>query len=51
MTKLYWITIIVICAISIWITEKAFSKEPIIILPDETILRCTTLSDGTVICQ
>lgn len=49
MTKLYWIIINITCALIL--SEKAFSKEPIIILPDETILRCTTLSDGTVICQ
>ena len=49
MTKLYWIIISITCALIL--SEKVFSKEPIIILPDETILRCITLSDGTVICQ
>ena len=50
MTKLYWIFVIVICAVSIWITEQAFSQTTIIILPDGNILRCIETPNGIITC-
>lgn len=50
MTKIHVIFIVVMCALAIWSTEKAFSQITTIMLPDGKVLTCTTLPNGTVVC-
>ena len=50
MSKLYWIVVIVLCALALWGTEKAFSQITTIVLPDGKVLTCTTLPSGNIVC-
>ncbi len=50
MNKLYCIVVILVCAIGLWVTEKALSQSTIIIQPDGTIMQCIETVSGVVTC-
>lgn len=50
MSKVYWLFIIVMAALAIWGTEKAFAQSTTILGPDGSVTICTTGSNGIVIC-
>jgi hypothetical protein len=50
MSKLYWGITILICALALWGTEKAFSQITTVVSPDDKVLTCTTLPSGNIVC-
>lgn len=50
MTKIYWIFIIVMAALTIWGTEKALAQTTTILAPDGSVTVCQVGSNGIVIC-
>lgn len=50
MNKIYWIFVIVMAALAIWGTEKAFSQTTTIFAPDGSVTVCQVSSNGTVVC-
>ena len=50
MNKVYLIFVIVMSALAIWGTEKAFSQTTTILAPDGSVTICQTGSNGIVIC-
>ena len=50
MNKVYWLFIIVIAALAILGTEKAFSETTTILAPDGSVTVCQVGSNGIVIC-
>ena len=50
MNKIFLIFTIVMAALAIWGTEKAFSQTTTIFAPDGTVTVCQVSSNGTVVC-
>jgi len=50
MNKIYWIFTVVMAALAIWGTDKAFSETTTIFAPDGTVTVCQVSSNGTVVC-
>ena len=50
MSKIYWIFIVVMAALAIWGTEKAFSETTTIFAPDGSVTVCQVGSNGTIVC-
>jgi quinol-cytochrome oxidoreductase complex cytochrome b subunit len=50
MSKLYWIFVIVICALALWGTEEVLSQTTTILGPDGSIIICQVTPNGVVIC-
>ena len=50
MNKVYWLFIIVMAALAIRGTEKAFSQTTTILAPDGSVTVCQVGSNGIVIC-
>lgn len=50
MTKIHVVFIVVMCALAIWGTEKAFSQITTILSPDGSVVVCQTMPNGTVVC-
>ena len=50
MNKIFWIFTIVMAALAIWGTDKAFSETTTIFAPDGTVTVCQVSSNGTVVC-
>lgn len=50
MNKTYWLFIVVMTALAIFGTEKAFSQTTTILAPDGSVTVCQVGSNGIVIC-
>jgi hypothetical protein len=50
MNKIYWLFIIVMAALAIWGTDKAFSQTTTILAPDGSVTVCQVGSNGIVVC-
>ena len=50
MNKIYWVFIIVMAALAIWGTEKAFGETTTIFAPDGSVTVCMTSSNGIIVC-
>lgn len=46
---LYWFSILILAAIAIWATEKAFSQTTTILAPDGSVTICQ-VTNGIVVC-
>ena len=50
MNKIYWIFVVILAALAIWGTEKAFGHTTTILAPDGSVTVCQVGSNGIVIC-
>ena len=50
MNKIYWIFTVVMAALAIWGTDKAFSQTTTILAPDGSVTVCQVGSNGIVVC-
>jgi len=48
--KIYWVFIVVLAALAIWGTEKAFGQTTTILTPDGSVTVCQVGSNGIIIC-
>ena len=48
--KIYWAFIVVLAALAIYSTEKAFGETTTIFSPDGSVTVCMTSSNGIVVC-
>jgi uncharacterized membrane protein len=50
MSKIYWLFGLVMIALAIFGTEKAFSQTTTILAPDGSVTVCQVGSNGIIIC-